>query len=307
MGVERLLPHHTFPNDCSWYLLDFFLMQRWLLESSPGFFRGVSCKLGGYCLFIYFGMHSSTISLTHSPSFVLQLLKSRKISVSDWTRQVRKDDPHVLFVFSWGRKATVMGNCGSSLNCTMTDAPVEVDPDIAGIGVCLFLIHSSRIPFQQMSTKQLCWMCRFLFRLLLPHVSLLPPLSLGIYQIRYLTMSWQTLIGRVWRKYHYCGTAGDGGERQTIRPCKRLRTTLPKTTPWSILSKTRQQDYSEVNVWNISYLPSAINNLSLGSASWLRDLKASAQYPSTTWTLSPRSHGSRLLLIFQHSPSCEAI
>lgn len=28
-----------------------------------------------------------------------------------------------------------MGNCASSVNCTMTDLPVESDPDVAGIGV----------------------------------------------------------------------------------------------------------------------------------------------------------------------------
>ena len=28
-----------------------------------------------------------------------------------------------------------MGNCASSVNCTVTDLPIESDPDVAGIGV----------------------------------------------------------------------------------------------------------------------------------------------------------------------------
>ena len=37
--------------------------------------------------------------------------------------------------------SAAMGNCGSSLDCTLTGAPVQVDPDIAGIGVRRFLVY----------------------------------------------------------------------------------------------------------------------------------------------------------------------
>ena len=36
-----------------------------------------------------------------------------------------------------------MGNCNSkSVNCTLSDEPVQADPDVAGIGVCIQSINS---------------------------------------------------------------------------------------------------------------------------------------------------------------------
>ena len=34
-----------------------------------------------------------------------------------------------------------MGNCGSSINCTAVDQPVEANPDVAGIGVRHDQVH----------------------------------------------------------------------------------------------------------------------------------------------------------------------
>ena len=40
---------------------------------------------------------------------------------------------------------TAMGNCESSLNCTVTGLPVESDPDISGIGVRIASLDEVRM------------------------------------------------------------------------------------------------------------------------------------------------------------------
>lgn len=40
-----------------------------------------------------------------------------------------------------------MGNCASNLNCTVTNQPIESDPDIAGIGVLVSFGATAVITF----------------------------------------------------------------------------------------------------------------------------------------------------------------
>ena len=41
-----------------------------------------------------------------------------------------------------------MGNCGSSVNCTAIDQPVQANPDVAGVGVRYDQAHGKALAFR---------------------------------------------------------------------------------------------------------------------------------------------------------------